>query len=89
MPRLPGGVASGDHDGAGNGWHAASLPQNVLTQLTGSYGRWNYFCYCAGKNIAQTVAGGVGRKRRPVPVQKGNSEQVMARHPSECRDPVP
>ena len=58
----------------GNGERGALLQQNVLTQLKGSYGRWNYFDYFAGKNIAQTVAELAGRKRRPVPVRQGNSE---------------
>ncbi|MCW8806696.1 MAG: MBL fold metallo-hydrolase, partial [Rhodanobacter sp.] len=51
----------------GKGEHDALLQRNVLTQLKGSYGSWNYFDYFAGKNIAQTVAELAGSKRRPVP----------------------
>lgn len=52
----------------GKGEQGALLQQDVLSQLKGSYGSWNYFDYFAGKNIAQTVAELAGNKRLPVPV---------------------
>lgn len=52
----------------GKGEHGALLQRNVLTQLKGSYGSWNYFDYFAEKNIAQTVAELASSKRLPVPL---------------------
>jgi len=50
------------------GESGAALQQDVLGQLKGSYGTWNYFDHFAPKNIAQTVAELVGNKPRPDPL---------------------
>ena len=44
------------------------LQQDVLAQLKGTYGTWNYFDHFAPRNIAQTVAELAGKKRRPEPL---------------------
>jgi cyclase len=49
------------------GESGAALQDNVLEQLKGAYGEWNYFDYFARKNIAQTAAELAGTKRIPVP----------------------
>ena len=50
------------------GESGAALQQDVLGQLKGSYGTWNYFDHFAPKNIAQTVAELAGKKHRPEPL---------------------
>ena len=50
------------------GESGAALQQDVLGQLKGSYGTWNYFDHFAPKNIAQTVAELAGNKPRPEPL---------------------
>lgn len=45
-----------------------TLEQDVLKQLQGPYGTWNYFDHFAQKNIAQTVAELAGKKPLPEPV---------------------
>ena len=41
------------------------LQQDLLKQLQGTYGKWNYFDHFAEKNIAQTAAELAGAKHRP------------------------
>jgi len=44
-----------------------ALQQDVLGQLQGTYGTWNYFDHFAPRNIAQTVAELAGKKPLPEP----------------------
>ncbi|HET7161731.1 MAG TPA: MBL fold metallo-hydrolase, partial [Rhodanobacteraceae bacterium] len=45
-----------------------ALQQDVLSQLQGTYGTWNYFEHFAQTNIMQTVAELAGKKPLPEPV---------------------
>ena len=45
-----------------------ALQQDVLNQLQGTYGTWNYFGHFAQTNIMQTVAELAGKKPLPKPV---------------------
>lgn len=51
-----------------NGESGTTLQQDVLKQLKGTYGTWNYFGHFAQKNIVQTVAELAGKKPLPEPL---------------------
>jgi cyclase len=50
-----------------SGGSGPTLQRKVLSQLKGTYGKWNYFDYFAQRNIAQTLAELAGTKQVPVP----------------------
>lgn len=52
------------------GESGTALQQDVLGQLKGSYGTWNYFDHFAPRNIQQTVAELAGRKPLPEPMPR-------------------
>jgi hypothetical protein len=51
-----------------NGESGTALHQDVLHQLQGTYGTWNYFDHFAPRNITQTIAELAGKKPLPEPV---------------------
>ena len=52
----------------GKGESGIALQQDVLNQLQGTYGTWNYFDHFAPRNIAQTIAELAGKKSLPKPM---------------------
>jgi cyclase len=50
------------------GESGTALHQDVLHQLQGTYGTWNYFDHFAPRNITQTIAELAGKKPLPEPV---------------------
>ena len=56
-------IAAAEHKGKSG----TALEKDVMDQLKGTYGTWNYFDHFAPRNIAQTVAELAGKKPLPEP----------------------